>query len=195
MIFTKAQFREYARGLDERVSDIATYSDTQIDTRIMEGLVIAQDTKPLFSAYDTVDLSAAVAAGTIIHDITLSNEPHSVYDNNVICDRNYFSVDITADNHVICTVLPNAGTATSLTVSIRYFYYPDIDFTTLEVSHETYKFIKAAIAVAVYSNLSDEKNETLYMAKVTSIANTGTFDIEKELINTPETRLWQRTFV
>ena len=185
-------FRAYARGLDERLADVDASPDAWIDARIEEGISLAQDIKPVFSKTEVFDMTTVVANGTNILEINLTEEIHSVYE--VLCDVNYFSYVIHPDNSITITANQYAKDAIDKTAIVRYFYYPVNPLTTFNISLEVFKFLKAAIASNCYSMLSDEKNETLYLNKARDIANTGTFDIEKDLNAMKQSRLWDRCF-
>ena len=195
MIYTLAELRTYAReDLDNRLKDTAVYPDSWVDRRIEEGMAIAQDVKPIFYTKENYDMTQnfkAVALGgdglTTV-EIILQAEPHSIY--AVECDLAYFEVTITPNNHIILTKLANA-TAGDMTVTVRYFFYVTLPFTTLEMSMEMARLAKYGIAVACYEKLQDNESEQYYMAKAESMVVKSVFDIEKDILQIPDGRLWR----
>lgn len=193
MIYKIEKLREYARGLDERLSNYDLCPDSYIDERIEDGIALAQDLKPIFSTTETYDISADLQNGVTELEIILQREPHSVY--QLSYSTNYFTATVMPNNHILIKALPNWQETKDMTFTIRYFFYPLIPFTELEMSVEMFKLVKAAIASNCYSYLSDEANEKSYYAKAQEIVSRGTFDTEKDLIDTPVDRLWRRSWV
>jgi hypothetical protein len=195
MIYTLAKMREFSRALDNRLMDTAEYTDDWINERIEEGLGIAQDLKVIFYTQELYDLTtntdpvSAGGDGLTDVEIVLQKEPHSVY--TVECNLDYFSVEITANNHVIISVIPNTPVPIDRTVLVRYFFYPTLPFESLEMSMEMYRLVKPCIAANLFSWLSDEVNEKVQLDKANSMLVRSTFDIEKDLLAIPDTRLWR----
>lgn len=193
MIYTIAKLREYARGLDERLSDTANPADSWIDERIEDGISLAQDLKPYFSTTEAYDLSQNIEDGLTTVEIILQKEVHSVHD--LTYSTEFFTATISPNNHIIVTMNPNVADAIDKTIRIRYFFYPTLPITEIELSVEMFKLVKATIASNCYSFLSDEDNEKLYLDKAHSIIATGTFDTEKDMLKTPDERLWRGSWV
>lgn len=198
MIYTIDQLRTFSRNQDARLSDDIEFPDTWIDDRIEEGLGLAQDIKTIFYTQETYDLttntSPVVSGGDGLTEveIILQKEPHSVY--AVECDLDYFSVKITANNHIIMSVNPNAQVPLDRTILVRYFFYPTLPITTIEMSMEMYRLVKPCISSVLFSNLSDEQNEKIQLDKANTMLIKSTFDIEKDLLSIPITRLWRGTW-
>jgi hypothetical protein len=187
--------REFSRAIDNRLIDTVEYPDAWIDERIEEGLGIAQDLKAIFYTQELYDLTTNTNPVSIGGDglteveIILQKEPHSVY--TVECDLNYFSVKVTANNHIIINVIPNTPIPTDRTVLVRYFFYPTLPFESIEMSMEMYRLVKPCIAANLFSWLSDEVNEKVQFDKANSMLAQSTFDLEKDLLAIPDTRLWR----
>ena len=194
MIYTIAKIREYARSVDNRLEDTDKYSDTWIDDRIEEGLALAQDIHQIFYTTELYDLTTNTdpvsegGDGLTEVEIIAQEEPHSIYE--VECDLNYFTVEPTANNHVIVRVKANAPDVLDKTVLVRYFFYPTLPITQIEMSMEMYKLCKACIASNCFAMLSDEANEKYHMAKAEAMNMRGTFDILKDVMDVPPERLW-----
>jgi hypothetical protein len=56
---------------------------------------------------------------------------------------------------------------------------------------EMYRLVKPCIAANLFSWLSDEANEKVQLDKANSMLVRSTFDIEKDLLTIPDTRLWR----
>jgi len=200
MIYTLAKLREFTRSLDERLEDTAVYSDTWINDRVEEGLALAQDIKQtLFYTKEKYDVQSNFTPvidggdGLDVVEIILQREVHSVW--AVECDLEAFSVEVTANNHVIIRRIENTPEPKDFTITVRYFFYWTLPFTEIEMSMEVYKMCKSAIASNVFSWLSDEASEKYHMAKAESMSVKSTFDIEKDLMEIPEDRLWSASWV
>lgn len=199
MIYTLSTIRTYIReDLDNRLADTDKYPDAWIDRRIEEGMAFAQDTKQIFTTREKYDLTQNFKAvleggdGLSEVEIILQREPHSIY--AVECDLEYFSVEMTANNHVIFRKSASASDAVDKTVEIRYFFYPTIPFTDIEMSMEMWRLVKESIAVVCYGKLADKENEQYFTAKAESMIVKSTMDIEKDLLQTDPNRLWSGTW-
>ncbi len=198
MIYTIDKLRTYARSVDGRLEDTTLYADTWIDNRVEEGLALAQDIHQIFYTEETYDLTqnttpvAEGGDGLTEVEIVTQEEPHSLY--KIECDLNYFTVEMTANNHVIMHVKGNAPDTLDKTVVIRYFFYPTLPITQVEMSMEMYRLAKACIAANCFSMLSDEANEKYHLGKANEMNITGTFDINKDEMEIPNTRLWSGTW-
>ena len=196
MIYTLTELRTYAReDLDNRLGDTVKYNDAWVDRRIEEGLAIAQNIKPIFYTKEKYDLTTNFLStdlggdGLTEVEIIPQKEVHSIY--TVECDLNYFTVSVTPNNHIIMTKNANADDTADKTVVVRYFFYVTIPFTSLELTMEMFRFIKHGIAIAVYEKLQDNESEQYYQAKAESMVIKSTFDVEKDILNIPEERLWR----
>lgn len=199
MIYTKAKIREFSRSLDNRLENTTTYTDVWIDERIEEGLALAQDIKQtLFYTKEKYDVETNFTPvidggdGLDTVEIILQKEPHSVW--AVECDMNYYTVEITGNNHVIVRRIPDTPTPTDYVITVRYFFYHTLPFTEIEMSMEVYKMVKQCIAVAVYQWLQDHESEKYHMSIAETLVVRSTFDIEKDLMEIPEDRLWRSSW-
>ena len=196
MIYTLTELRTYAReDLDNRLGDVNRYNDAWIDRRIEEGLAIAQNIKPIFYTKEEYDLTTNFTSvedggdGLTEVEIIVQKEVHSIY--TVECDLNYFTVNVTTNNHVVLTKNANAPDTSDKSIVIRYFFYVTIPFTSLEMTMEMFRLIKHGIAIAVYEKLQDNESEQYYQAKAEGMVIKSTFDVEKDILNIPENRLWR----
>lgn len=194
MIYTLAKLRVYTRSVDERLSDVNAFPDTWIDERIEEGMALAQDIKSIFYAKEVYDLTQnfkpIVDGGDGLSEveIIMQREVHSIY--AIECDLNYFTVSPSANNHVIISAGDLAIQPTDYKVTVRYFFYPTNPFAEIEMSMEMYRLVKSGIAATVFSWLSDKESEQYHTAKAESMVVKSTFDLEKDLLTIPSTRLW-----
>ena len=158
-------------------------------------MAIAQDVKPIFYTKEKYDMTQNFKStllggdGLTTVEIILQAEPHSIY--AVECDLNYFEVSITPNNHVILSRRANAPDTVDMTVTVRYFFYVTLPFTSIEMSMEMFRLAKYGIAVACYEKLQDNESEQYYMAKAESMVVKSTFDIEKDILHIPDSRLWR----
>lgn len=199
MIYTLADLRTYAReDLDNRLADVTLYPDTWIDRRIQEGIAISQDMKAIFYAKEKYDMTTNFKAvldggdGLTEVEIILQKEPQSVY--SVKCNLDYFIVTITLNNHIILTKKKDAPDVIDKTVEVFYLFYPTIPFVTLEMTLEMYRFIKYGIAISLYEKLQDTDSTQYYLAKAKEMISTASFDIDKEMLATPNTKLWSKSW-
>jgi len=193
MIYTLDQLRTYARTIDNRIEDVDKYPNTWLDYRIEEGLALAQETKPIFYTKETYDLTNSIMVdGLTEMEIILQKEPYAVL--TVECSLTFFDVVVQPNNHVVLTVKDSAPIPDDLTVTVRYFFYPTLPITTIEMTMEMYRLCKYTIAAIVYEHLRDEEMEQYYIAKAEGMVVKGTFDLEKDLLDIPEDRLWSRAW-
>lgn len=200
MIYSLAEIRTYMReDLDNRLSDVNRYPDAWIDRRIEEGMAYAQDLKQIFTTREKYDMTTSFAPvvdggdGLTEVEIILQREPHSVY--AVECDLTYFEVEVTANNHVVLRKISAAPDVPDKTVTVRYFYYPLIPFTDIEMSMEMWRLVKESIAVICYGKLQDKENEQYYTGRAESMIVKSTLDIEKDLLKIDDGRLWRQSWV
>ena len=194
MIFTIAQLREYARSVDKRLEDTAKYSDTWIENRIEEGFAVAQDIKQVFFTKEKYSLEQNIVVDLLTEvEIILQKEPHSVL--SVECDLNSFEVNITANNHIIISRIPDTPIPTDFEVIVRYYFYPTLPLTNIEMTMEMWKLVKDGIAVVLFQYLRDKESEQYHQAKAESYIVKSTFDLDKELLNIPQDRLWKSSWV
>lgn len=198
MIYTLAKLRVYTRSVDERLTDVNAFPDVWIDERIEEGMALAQDIKAIFYTKEVYDLTQNFTPivdggdGLSEVEIIMQKEVHSIY--AVECDLNFFTVTPSANNHVIISAGDLSIQPTDYKVTIRYFFYPTNPFTEIEMSMEMYRLVKAGVASTVFSWLSDKESEQYHMAKAESMVIKSTFDLEKDLLAIPSTRLWSGTW-
>lgn len=190
MIYSIAKLRTYTRSVDKRLEDVDKYSDAWIDERIEEGMAIAQDIKPVFYTKEKYDLGANITVDLLdTVEIILQEEPSAIW--AVECDQNFFDVTITPNNHIVLTVIEDAPQPEDYIVTVRYFFYPTMPMSNIEMSMEMWKLVKDGIAVACFQWLRDKESEQYHQAKAESYIIKGTFDIEKEIMDIPEDRLWR----
>lgn len=194
MIYTIAKLREYTRQLDKRLSVVTTYPDSYIDSRIEEGLAIAQDIKPIFYTKEKYDLTDNITVDLLNEvEIILQREVHSIP--SIECDLTFFKIYTTPNNHIVLTRETGAQVPVDLTVTVRYFFYPTLPITSIEMSMEMYKLAKEGIAINCFARLSDEVNEAKHQAKADALILRGTFDIDSELMAISVDRLWRSSWV
>lgn len=199
MIYTKAKMREFARNLDNRLENDTAYTDTWLDDRIEEGLALAQDIKQtLFYTKEKYDLETNMTSvddggdGLTVVEIIPQREVHTIW--AVVYDTAAMTVEVTANNHVIMRRIPDTPAPTDYVVTIRYFFYHTLPFTEIEMSMEVYKMVKHCIAVACFQWMQDQESEQYHTAIAESMVVKSTFDIEKDLMEIPEDRLWRATW-
>lgn len=193
MIYTLAQLRAYSRGLDSRLDDDIEYPNTWIDDKIEEGISIAQDIKPVFFTKEVYDLSQNMLDGLTTVEIILQEEPHSIQ--SVVLEPLYFTYKLTPNNHLLVTKRDNPVQTLDKTVTVSYFYHPTIPFTSLEMSLDMFRFVKAGIAANMYSWLSDEVNEKAYLDKAQRISVSNTLDTDHDIMLRDPERMWKNTWV
>ena len=199
MIYTLVQLREYARSLDSRLDDEVVYSDSWINDRIEEGIATAQDMKPVFIAKEKYDLATNFTTvedggdGLTEVEVILQEEPHSIQ--TIVLDTTYFSYAITYNNHIVVTKRENASEVIDKSITVVYFFHPTLPFTSLEMSMDMYRFVKAGIAANLFSWLSDEQGETYHLGKAQKLSISSTLDISKYVLDQDPDRLWRESWV
>jgi hypothetical protein len=194
MIYTKAKMREFARNLDNRLENDTAYTDTWLDDRIEEGIALAQDIKQtLFYTKEKYDIEANLTVDMLgVVEIIPQREVHTIW--AVEYDTASMTVEVTANNHVILRRIEDAPLPEDYTVTIRYFFYHTLPFIEIEMSMEVYKMVKHCIAVACFQWLQDQESEQYHTAIAESMVVKSTFDIEKDLMEIPEDRLWRASW-
>ena len=193
MIYTLAQLRAYSRGLDSRLDDDIEYPNNWIDDKIEEGISIAQDIKPVFFTKEVYDLSQNMLDGLTTVEIILQEEPHSIQ--SVVFEPLYFTYKLTPNNHLLVTKRDNPVQTLDKTVTVSYFYHPTMPFTSLEMSLDMFRFVKAGIAANMYSWHSDEVNEKAYLDKAQRISVSNTLDTDHDIMLRDPVRMWKNTWV
>lgn len=196
MIYTIDDLVSYARSRDDRLSNTTMYPDVKMRAFIEEAFATAQDIRPLFAATETYDLENNVLIdGLTEMEIILQKEPQSI---RALTDYNtfYFDYEITANNHVIMkvkdnTVKPDDG---NYKVTIKYFYYPLMPLTQIELSVDSYRLVRAAINIVVYSELRDDNQEQYYRNKAIKLAQESSYDLEKNTLDFPDDRFGNGTW-
>lgn len=197
MIYTIASLVSYARSRDERLLNTTTYPDSKMQTMIEEAFAVAQDIRPLFAATETYDLEANVTVdGLKEMEIILQKEPQSI---RALVDYNefFFDYEITANNHIIMkvtdeTVRPDDG---NYKVTVKYFYYPLMPMTQIELSVDGYRLVKEAIGAVVCAELRDYAQEKYHRDKAKLMAQESTYDLEKDTLAFPESVIENGTWV
>lgn len=194
MIHTLANMRTFARQLDNRLENVTNYPDTWLDDRIEEGLAIAQDIKQvLFYTKEKYDIETNITVDMLdVVEIILQREVHSVW--AVEYDTNAFTIEVTANNHVIVRRIENAPLPDDYTITVRYFFYHTLPFIEIEMSMEVARMVRHCIAVACFQWLQDKESEQYHTAIAESMVVKSTFDIEKDLMEIPEDRLWRASW-
>lgn len=194
MIFTLDKLRTFTRSIDRRLDDVIAYPDSWIDERIEEGMATTQDEIAIFSATETYNVENDFKVlGLEKVEIIPQLEVASMH--SVECDITYFGVEETANNHVILTKDTTKLEPEDWLVTIRYYYYPVMPFTEIEMTMEMYKAVKEGIAVATYKWLKDNDQKQYHLGELKRIARTGIFDLEKDLLDIPEDRLWSGSWI
>lgn len=196
MIYTIANLVSYARSRDERLSNTVSYPDAKMYTFIEEAFAVAQDIRPIFAATETYDLETNVTVdGLTEMEIILQKEPQSI---RMLTDYNefYFDYEITANNHVIMKVKDNTMKPddNNYKVTIKYFYYPLMPLTEIELSVDAYRLVKAAIGIVIYSELHDYSQEQYYREKAKMLAQESSYDLEKNTLDFPDNRFGNGTW-
>lgn len=196
MIYTIANLVSYARSRDERLSNTVSYPDAKMYTFIEEAFAVAQDIRPIFAATETYDLETNVTVdGLTEMEIILQKEPQSI---RMLTDYNefYFDYEITANNHVIMKVKDNTMKPddNNYKVTIKYFYYPLMPITEIELSVDAYRLVKAAIGIVIYSELHDYSQEQYYREKAKMLAQESSYDLEKNTLDFPDNRFGNGTW-
>lgn len=193
MVYQIATLREYVRSLDARLENTVDFPDTWIDARIQEGIAISQDDKPIFSTKEIYNISNNILVDLVAEvEILLQQEVHSVF--SVTLDDKAFSYLVTPNNHIVVSKLPMSPVPTSYDITVRYYFYPTLPITELEMSLEMFKYVKEGIAVNAFGYLSDETNQAMHQRILDRYKTTGAFDTEKDQLNCPDSKLWSRTF-
>lgn len=196
MIYTISNLITYARSRDERFANTVIYPDSKMQTLIEEAFAVAQDIRPLFAATETYDLEANVTIdGLTEMEILLQKEPQSI---RALTDYNqfYFDYEITANNHVIMKVKDNTVKPddNNYKVTVKYFYYPLMPLTEIELSVDSYRLVKAAIGIVLFSELRDYEQEQYYRNKAKTLAQESPYDLEKNTLDFPDTRFGAGTW-
>lgn len=190
MIYTIADIRALARSKDERLEDVDKYPDSWIDKQIEHGFEVAQDSKQVFATKEKYDLSADISNGLEKVEIILQEEPHSIYAIEV--DGYNFQYEITNNKHIIVTILPSASSATDKTITIRYFYYPTMPMTEIEMSPEVYHFFRHCLYVNLYGSLRDKESEMYHQSQVDRFIKEGTFAHPIDFETTSVEQFWSK---
>ena len=178
MIYTIAQLRELARSKDERLADVDLYSDAHIDEYIEKGFEVCEDAKQVFYTKEKYDFTANIEDGLTKVEIILQEEPHNIY--AIDYDKYLFSVEITGNKHVIVTFNDAAKTALDKSITVKYFYYPTLPFTEIEMSPEVYHLFRHSLYVNLYGSLRDKENEQYHQAQVDRFVKEGTFTLPED---------------
>ena len=197
MIYNIADLVTYARSRDERLENTAAYPDAKMQTLVEEAFAVAQDIRPLFAATETYDLRNSVTVdGLKEMEIILQKEPQSI---RALVDYNefFFDYEITANNHIIMrvtdeTVKPDDD---NYSVTVKYFYYPLMPMTQIELSVDAYRLVKEAIGAVVCAELRDYVQEKYHKDKAKLMAQESSYDLEKNTLDFPETLIEDGTWV
>lgn len=197
MIYNIADLVTYARSRDDRLADVTVYSDAKMQMLVEEAFAVAQDIRPLFAATETYDLRNSVTVdGLKEMEIILQKEPQSI---RALVDYNefFFDYEITANNHIIMrvtdeTVKPDDD---NYSVTVKYFYYPLMPMTQIELSVDGYRLVKEAIGAVVCAELRDYVQEKYHKDKAKLMAQESSYDLEKNTLDFPETLIEDGTWV
>ena len=198
MIYNISKFREYARDLDPRLTDVDTYSDAWIDNRIEEGFAVAQDIKPVFITKEKYDLTNNFTSiedggdGLDTVEIVLQEEPHSIQ--TVSINRDYFNYRVSYNNHIVVEKVKNAPNVDDKSITIVYYFHPTLPITDIEMSMDMYRFVKEGIAANCFSMLSDEANEKYHLDKARMLSISSTLDIDQDALVIDGTKLWRNSW-
>lgn len=196
MIYTLADLVTYARSRDSRLDDTNSYTNSTMEKAVEEALITLQNLRPIFSATETYNLETDIVTDGLTEvEIILQREPQSIR-NLVDYDSVFFTYELTANNHVIMKVTNNKIVPElNYKVTVNYFYYPLLPFTQIELSMDTYLLLRETIAIAVYTLLRDYEQEQVHRNKVKLMAQESSLDLEKGILDFPETRLWDSSWV
>lgn len=174
MIFTLTQLRAVARSKDERLLDEDRYPNSWIDDKIEHGFEVAESAKQVFYTKESYDFTADIEAGLTEVEIILQKEPHFVFEIN---HNDSFITSVTGNNHILVQILPAAAGSTDKTIEVKYFFYPTLPFTEIEMSPEVYHFWRHCLYVNLYGSLRDKENEMYHQAQVDRFVKEGTMII------------------
>lgn len=196
MIYTIADLVAYARERDTRLEDTDKYTTAKMEELVEEAFAIMQDMRPIFSTTETYDLEQNVVTDALTEiEIVLQREPQSIR-SLVDYDDVYFEYEITANNHIIMRVTSNkVQPDTDYKVTVKYFYYPLMPLTTIELSVDSYRLLRETIGVAICAHLRDYEQEQVHRNKAKVMAQESSYDLEKDLLAFPEERLWDNSWV
>lgn len=197
MIYSIADLVAYARSRDDRLTDVDVYPTAKMEELVEEAFAVAQDIRPIFAATETYDLEASVVVDRLAEmEIILQKEPQSI---RAVVDYNetFFECEITANNHIIMRVTEAAAEPDdgNYKVTVKYFFYPLMPLTNIELSVDAYRLIKEAIGIVVCAELRDYEQENYHRNKAKLMAQESAYDLEKGLLEFPEERLWDRSWV
>lgn len=195
MIYTIAELTTFARSRDERLADIIVYPDDKIHALIEEAFAVAQDIRGIFTATETYNLeNNVVVDGLDEIEIILSKEPQSIRE-IVDYDDSFFTYEVTANNHVIIRTTGTSAVPDSYEITIKYYFYPLMPITQIELALDSYRLVKEAIGAVVCAELRDYEQETYHRNKAKLLATESAYDLEKNTLDIPDTRLWRGTWV
>lgn len=195
MIYAMSDFVQYVRRKDARLADKTRYPDVVVEDWVVEGFATAQDIRPVFTTKELYDLTDTfVTDGLTEIEIIPTREVHTLhafekYDDNV------FELEITANNHVIVRKKEGSGIPKTYELEIRYFYYPLLPIDEIELSVDSYRLIKEAIAAVAYAAVMDHPLEQYHLDRAKRMAVDSTYDLEKKVLEVPDTRFWSGTWV
>ena len=193
MIYTIAQLRSLARSKDERLEDTVTYPDSWIDDKLEKGFETCEDAKQVFSTSETYDLTTDIANGLTEVEIILQQEPHSIY--AIQADTMSFESTIMGNNHIVVKILPTAPNAIDKTVTVKYFFYPTMPISTIEMSPEVYHLFRHSLYVNLYGSLRDKDNEQYHQAQVERFIKEGTFTLPPDFETTSVDNFWRMGWI
>lgn len=191
MIYNIDQLRTLARSKDERLADKDRYPDSWIDDKIEYGFEIAESAKQVFYTAEVYDLTADIAANLPETEILLQREPHFIFELNA---PDCFQVSVTANNHILVTILPTATASLVKTIEVKYFFYPTLPLVDIEMSPEIYHFFRHALYVSLYGALRDKENEAYHQSQVNTFVKKGTMGVPDEY-QIEDQRFWRNTWV
>lgn len=196
MVYAIADLVAYARSRDNRLENTAIYTTAVMESMIEEAFAVMQDMRPIFATSETYDLEQNIVTDELTEvEIILQREPQSI---RAIVDYDdvFFDYEITANNHIIMKVTNNKiAPEVDYKVTVKYFYYPLMPLTTIELSIDAYRLLKEAISIVVCSELRDYEQEQVHRNKAKMMAQEAGYDLEKGLLEFPEERLWDRSWV
>lgn len=195
MVYTIADLTSYARSIDERLADVNIYTDSKIHALIEEALATAQDIRGIFYAVETHDLEKSITEDNLTEiEIILSKEPQSIYD-IIDYDDSFFTYKITPNNHILIKTTGYKKIPESYKITIKYYFYPLMPFEYIELSQDSYRLVKEAIAAVLFADLRDYEQETYHRNKAKALALESAYDLEKDSLTIPFERFWRRTWV
>ena len=179
-LYTIEKLREVARSKDTRLNNKTTYPDSWIDDKIEHAFETAESGRQVFTNEEIVDLTQYVQGNVEKLQLTMDEEVHSFYDITVSHEHSIRGT-VNNDNTVsIVLDIDKLKDITNPAITLRYFYYPRIGFTSMFMKPETFHFFRHCLYVNIYGSLRDKENETYHQEQVDRFIADGSFGIPND---------------